>query len=276
MAGDWIKMECNTPDKPEVLAITAKMGWDDTDLTVGKLFRLWRWFDQHTTEGNAVSVTAALLNRYLCVSGFVEIVASVGWLVITDEGVSLPKFEKHNSATAKQRAQTAKRVSKHKSNAEGNADSVTKTVTRALPREEKRREEKKKREKTIAPPAAGVQSPPEPVLLSIPLNDGSEYLITESMVTELQGLYPSTDVPQQLRSMRGWCLGNPTRRKTRNGVRAFIHSWLAKEQNRGGNHAQSGSTGGRRLTPAEQVDAAYSGTDGGNIYDGQFGVAGQA
>ena len=34
MAGDWLKMECSTPDKPEVLAITAHMGWDDPDLTV--------------------------------------------------------------------------------------------------------------------------------------------------------------------------------------------------------------------------------------------------
>ena len=72
MAGPWLKMECATPEKPEVLAITAAMGWDDPDLTVGKLFRLWRWFDQHTTDGNAVRVTSALLDRVLGVAGFVE------------------------------------------------------------------------------------------------------------------------------------------------------------------------------------------------------------
>jgi hypothetical protein len=142
MAGDWIKMECSTPDKPEVLAITVKMGWDDPDLTVGKLFRLWRWFDQHTVDGNAETVTAALLDRYLGVSGFVEVVASVGWMSVTDSGISLPSFEKHNGASAKSRAQTAKRVANHKSNAKGNGESVTKTVTEALPREEKRREER--------------------------------------------------------------------------------------------------------------------------------------
>jgi len=137
MAGDWIKMDCTTPDKPEVLALTVKMGWDDPDLTVGKLFRLWRWFDQHTTDGNAAGVTSALLDRQVGVTGFIDAVAAVGWLEVTDNGIRLSKFEKHNGSSAKSRAQTAKRVASHKTNAKTNAD----TVTGALPREEKRRED---------------------------------------------------------------------------------------------------------------------------------------
>ena len=57
MAGDWIKVEVSTPDKREVLAITSAMGWDDPDYTVGKLIRVWRWFDQHSVDGNAAGVT---------------------------------------------------------------------------------------------------------------------------------------------------------------------------------------------------------------------------
>jgi hypothetical protein len=139
MAGDWIKMECCTPEKSEVLALTVKMGWEDTDLTVGKLFRLWRWFDQQTEEGNARGVTAALLDRIVGVSGFCQSLSEVGWLTITDDGISLPNFDLHNGHTAKSRSQTAKRVAKHKGNAKGNAV----TVTSALAREEKRREEDK-------------------------------------------------------------------------------------------------------------------------------------
>ena len=135
MAGDWIKMEAATPDKPEVLAISARMGWDDPDLTVGKLFRVWRWFDQHTTDGNAHGVTSALLDRIAGVSGFAEAMSFVGWLTVSDDGLSLPNFEKHCGKTAKERAQTARRVALHKENAKGNAS----TVTEALPREEKRR-----------------------------------------------------------------------------------------------------------------------------------------
>lgn len=138
MAGPWLKMECATPDKPEVLAITADMGWDDPDLTVGKLFRLWRWFDQHTTDGNAVRVTSALLDRVVGVTGFVQSVANAGWLTINVDGICLSNFDRHNGDTAKNRAMTAKRVADHKANAKGNADGNDEgnadTVTDALPR----------------------------------------------------------------------------------------------------------------------------------------------
>lgn len=156
MAGDWLKMEANTPEKSEVLAITACMGWDDADLTVGKLFRLWRWFDQHTVDGNAPRVTPALLDRVVGVSGFCLAVQEAGWLQISDEGISLPKFDRHNGMTAKNRALTAKRVAKHKAdnakaNGEGNADSVS----AALPREEKRKRREEKKGDTPLPPGDG-------------------------------------------------------------------------------------------------------------------------
>jgi len=144
MAGDWLKMDCSTPDKPEVLAITARMGWDDPDLTVGKLFRVWRWFDQQTTNGNAAGVTSALLDRIAGVSGFAQAMQSVGWLAVSDAGLELPNFDKHNGATAKARAQTAKRVASHRASDDANAASNAQTVTGALAREEKRREEVKK------------------------------------------------------------------------------------------------------------------------------------
>lgn len=150
MAGEWLKFEANTPEKPEVLAITIAMGWDDPDLTVGKLMRVWRWFDQQTVNGNAPSVTAALLDRLLGVSGLCQAMANVGWLVIDDHGLTLPNFDRHNGKTAKDRALTAKRVATHKSNGKGNAA----IVSDALPREEKRREEDKE---AIASSSASAQ-----------------------------------------------------------------------------------------------------------------------
>ena len=56
----WLKFDCTTPEKPEVLRITISMGWDDPDLTVGKLLKVWRWFDEHSLDGNADGVTLAL------------------------------------------------------------------------------------------------------------------------------------------------------------------------------------------------------------------------
>lgn len=139
MAGDWLKMEAATPDKPEVLAIAARMGWDDPDLAVGKLFRVWRWFDQHTTDGNAPGVTAALLDRIAGVSGFAEAMSFAGWLLISNDGLQLPNFSKHCGKTAKERAQTAQRVALHKALQKGNDEVTQQPLPSALPREEKRR-----------------------------------------------------------------------------------------------------------------------------------------
>lgn len=79
----------------------------------------------------------------------------------------------------------------------------------------------------------------EPPIIQIPLNDNSLFDVTQTMVDEYQEIYPSVDVMQQLRNMKGWCLSNPRNRKTRSGVRRFINSWLAKEQNKGGRQQSS-------------------------------------
>jgi hypothetical protein len=144
MAGDWLKFELNTPEKPEVLAITIELGYDDPDLTVGKLLKVWRWFDQHTVDGNAPSVTPALLDRLIGVTGITQAMSKVGWLdIYVSGGVGLPHFDRHNGKTAKERALTAKRVASHKASKDANGTGNGDSVTSALPREEKRREENK-------------------------------------------------------------------------------------------------------------------------------------
>lgn len=75
--------------------------------------------------------------------------------------------------------------------------------------------------------------PPPAAFIRLPLNDGSEYPITEAQVREFTGLYPAVDVKQQFRAMRAWCVSNPTKRKTRSGVLRYVNAWLSKEQNSG-------------------------------------------
>lgn len=138
MAGDWIKFELATPDKPEVWAIAASLSIDP-DAVVGKLLRVWGWFDQQTENGNAPSVSKMLLDRLVGVTGFCNAVIDAEWMLDDGKQLSLPHFDRHNGKTAKNRALTAKRVAGHKAktNAEGN-EKVTQTP---LPKEEKRREE---------------------------------------------------------------------------------------------------------------------------------------
>ena len=71
-------------------------------------------------------------------------------------------------------------------------------------------------------------------IISLILNDKSFFDVTDEDVAKWNELYPAVDVMQELRKMAGWCESNTTKRKTRRGVRAFITSWLARAQDRGG------------------------------------------
>ena len=76
-------------------------------------------------------------------------------------------------------------------------------------------------------------------VLTIILNDKSEYPIYQTDVEQWAELYPAVDVMQQLRNMKGWCISNPQKRKTKKGILKFINGWLAREQDRGGAYKQS-------------------------------------
>lgn len=84
------------------------------------------------------------------------------------------------------------------------------------------------------PQAAGA-----PPVISLPLNDGTFFDVSENDRAKWSQLYPNVDVLQQLRNMAGWCDANPAKRKTRGGIKRFITSWLAKEQDKGGKAPQN-------------------------------------
>ena len=67
---------------------------------------------------------------------------------------------------------------------------------------------------------------------ALPLNDGTEWFPTASQYEEYHRLYPAVDIRQAFADMRGWCNGNPTKRKTRKGINRFVNSWLSREQDK--------------------------------------------
>lgn len=158
MAGDWIKMRSCLDTEPEVFAIADALQIHTLDV-VGRLWKLWTWADQHTLNGNAISVTDLTIDRITCTDGFSRAMRAVGWLHGDSGNITLPHFERHNGETAKTRALTANRVRNYR-----NAIGVTKVTQAASPREEKRREEKNKRN-TPPNPLKGERlsriSPPE-------------------------------------------------------------------------------------------------------------------
>jgi hypothetical protein len=83
------------------------------------------------------------------------------------------------------------------------------------------------------------QAADAPPVISLPLNDGTFFDVSENDRAKWSQLYPNVDVLQQLRNMAGWCDANPTKRKTRGGIKRFITAWLAREQDKGGKAPQN-------------------------------------
>jgi len=86
--------------------------------------------------------------------------------------------------------------------------------------------------------------PESPTVILIPLNDKTDFPITQAMVDQFLELYPGIDVMQELRNCKGWSLNNPRRRKTKSGIMRYVNGWLSKAQNNA------------RITPADREDDA--------------------
>lgn len=82
-----------------------------------------------------------------------------------------------------------------------------------------------------------------PPVIFLPLNDGTEYPVSQEQCHEWAGLYPAVDVIQQFRQMRAWLIANPRKKKTKSGINRFIVTWLSKEQDRGGVYGKEESRG---------------------------------
>ena len=141
MAGDWLKIEHATVDKPEIVRMADLLGVDQ-NAVIGACLRLWIWADQQTSTGCALSVTRKWINRLMQLDDAADAMIDVGWLTGVDGKLTLTNYERHNGKPAKTRAQAAQRMKKARSQCD--APSVTNVAQEAQP--EKRREEDRREE----------------------------------------------------------------------------------------------------------------------------------
>lgn len=94
---------------------------------------------------------------------------------------------------------------------------------------------------TIRPePENSAPATQSPSVIDLPATQGQTVSITEADVAEWRDAFPAVDVLQQLRAMRQWLLANDKNRKTVRGMRKFVVSWLARDQDRGGARQHNG------------------------------------
>ncbi|MEM1153083.1 MAG: DnaT-like ssDNA-binding domain-containing protein [Pseudomonadota bacterium] len=129
MAGDWIKFEHITLDKPEVYQL-ASLLQIHPDEVLGKLMRVWVWADQQSRDGHVVGVTKMLIDHLTGKPGFGDALETVKWVHDGAGTLTFVNFELHNGQTAKTRAQNLKRKQAQRSRValespEGHAGNVT-------------------------------------------------------------------------------------------------------------------------------------------------------
>ena len=113
MAGDWIKMRVNLASDPQVIKVSRLLDCSEFKV-VGLLHWLWSWADTHTEDGRAVGIDCVWINRQTGTENFCEALVSVGWLVLHEDGIEIPNFASHNGASAKSRANGARRAATFK------------------------------------------------------------------------------------------------------------------------------------------------------------------
>lgn len=195
-----------------------------------------------------------------------------GMIEVIDNVITIPNWSKHQTLDAYERQKERDRLKKQQARAEkkaliseksgdasgdksGDASGDVPTLEEDIDKEGDIEEENN----TLLPGAETTPAPQEspkppkqkkpssPVVISIILNDKTEYPITEEDVAVWKDLYQAVDVMQELRKMKGWADANPSKRKTRNGIKRFINGWLSKEQDKyhgpaAGYHPQRGAS----------------------------------
>ena len=106
MAGDWLKVEKITPDKPEIGHIARACGISPVE-AFAAWFRLWVYFDTVTADGDVRFLTPDDVDRVARQPGLGNALSSdqgCGWITFHAGGATITNWDRHNGESAKQRA----------------------------------------------------------------------------------------------------------------------------------------------------------------------------
>lgn len=186
-AKPWIKMRTDLWDDPRVAALCDALGVTESTV-IGGLYRLWSIADSHSEDGDLRGLTGETLDRKAGVPGFAVAMERVGWLIVSDGKITIPRFAEHNGGSAKSRANGANRQQKYRARTESGNGAVTPPSRTERDNAVTRLDEM--REDEIRPPPPS--SPP-------PSNDGDpEWLEVEEELLSL-GLGTALDTVKAAR-----------------------------------------------------------------------------
>lgn len=169
MADSWIKVEYGTIDKIEVAKIATALGMDPYTV-LGRLIKIWSYFDVQSRDGRIEGIDTNFLDRLVQHPGFCGQLAAVGWMAIDDAGIRLPNFDRHNGGGAKARALRAQRNERYRGGKKNNVSK--KDAARDAPPSHAASPEKSRGEETIEDQISpsGVGRDIQPTLPFVPID----------------------------------------------------------------------------------------------------------
>jgi hypothetical protein len=149
---NWIKLRTDLHSDPAVLALATRMGCSRHQI-VGQLSDIWGWIGGHTADGSCPNVSPEMIDAYIQVPGYASHLTEIGWLEVSERGVTFPKWDRHNSSSAKARALESEAKAIRRACVGQVSD---KSPSKCRTREEKRRDIERERE--VAAPLSWEQA----------------------------------------------------------------------------------------------------------------------
>lgn len=133
-------MRTNLQRNPRVLRMASALNADRLRV-IGGLHAAWSLADEQTEDGCLDAYTFQTIDEMIGWTGFCAALEAVGWITQDAQGVVFPRFDQHNGASAKRRAQESDRKRVVRASAKVSADPSATDADKKRTREEKRREE---------------------------------------------------------------------------------------------------------------------------------------
>lgn len=131
-------MRMDLPEDPAVFKLASLLKMDRLSV-VGRLYAFWSWADKHAVDGRVDGAASHVVDAVVQQDGFAAALEAVNWLVIADGNLTLPRHERHNGESAKERSLKNQRQARWRDKKLVDAKPSTSSSTEPSTREEKRR-----------------------------------------------------------------------------------------------------------------------------------------
>jgi hypothetical protein len=106
---NWIKMRSNLWDDPRIAKICDMTNKPEREV-IGGLYWIWSMADDQSTDGRLEGLSLGAIDRKTGLKGLGAALVKIGWILESEDGVEIARFDEHNGASAKRRSTEAKRM----------------------------------------------------------------------------------------------------------------------------------------------------------------------